>query len=47
MPLEPCSPIDARCDLKIDDIWEAFHDGESLAACLEVGIVLLLWPMMT
>jgi hypothetical protein len=35
--LEPCSSIDARCDLDIDDMREVFHDGESLAACLEVG----------
>jgi hypothetical protein len=35
--LKPCSPIDAWCDLEIDDKWEVSHDGESLVACLEVG----------
>ncbi len=35
--LEPCSPIDARCDPKIDDRWEISHDGKSLTSYLEVG----------
>ncbi len=35
--LKPCSPIDAWCDLEIDDKWEVFHDGDSLVACLEIG----------
>ncbi len=35
--LEPCSSIDTRCDLDIDDMPEVYHDGESLATCLEVG----------
>ncbi len=35
--LEPCSPIDAWCDLEIDDKWEVSHDGESLITCLEIG----------
>jgi hypothetical protein len=35
--LEPCSSIDARCDLDIDDMREVSHDGESLATCSEVS----------
>ncbi len=35
--LEPCSAIDVRCDLIIDDMWQVSHDGESLTTCLEVG----------
>jgi hypothetical protein len=37
MTLEPCSSIDVRCDPNIGDMWEVSHDGESLAACFEVG----------
>jgi hypothetical protein len=37
MALEPCSPIDANCDLKVDDMQEVSQDGELLIACLEVG----------
>ncbi len=37
MALKPCSPIDAKCDLKVDDMREASQDGELLIACLEVG----------
>jgi hypothetical protein len=37
MALKPCSPIDVKCDLETNDIWEASHDGESLATCLEIG----------
>jgi hypothetical protein len=35
--LEPCSSIDARYDLDINDMQEVFHDGESLTSCLKVG----------
>lgn len=35
--LEPCSPIDDRCDFKTNDTWEVSHDEETLAACLEIG----------
>ncbi len=37
LALEPCSPIDDRCDLETNDTWEVSHDGETLAACLEIG----------
>jgi hypothetical protein len=38
MALEPRSPIDAKCDLKVDDdMQEVSQDGELLIACLEVG----------
>jgi hypothetical protein len=39
--LEPCSPIDVRCDLDIHDRWQVSHDGESLTACVEVGFVVV------
>ncbi len=35
--LEPCLPIDSRCDIKTIDAWEVSNDGESLATCLEIG----------
>jgi hypothetical protein len=35
--LKPCSPIDAKCNLKVDDMWEVSQDGELLTTCLEVG----------
>jgi hypothetical protein len=35
--LKPCSSINVRCDPNIDDMQKVFHDGESLAAYLEVG----------
>jgi hypothetical protein len=35
--LEPCSPIDAWCDLETNDKWEVSHDGESLITYLEIG----------
>jgi hypothetical protein len=42
MALKPCSPIDAMCNLEVDDMREVFQDGESLATCLEVGDCLML-----
>jgi hypothetical protein len=35
--LEPCSYIDVKYDLDINDMREVSHDGESLTASLEVG----------
>ncbi len=35
--LKPCSPINAKCDLKVDDMWEVSQDGKLLTTCLEVG----------
>jgi hypothetical protein len=35
--LEPCLPIDSRCDIETIDAWEVSNDGESLATCFEVG----------
>jgi len=44
--LEPCFPIDDRCDLEMNDMWEVSPGGETLAACLKIGNYFVLSLMI-